>query len=154
MPPRTEAKADVVYDDEYITIWHYLKLGIIHHEVHKAMRGEPYRRAFLAGTEAMQKYRAVKWLSDDRRHCILPQEDQEWATSVWLPATRDAGWKYWGLVLSENAVTGLYLRRFAAEWSAAGVRTELFVEPDSAMAWLCGVQAGSAPVSQPRRARS
>jgi hypothetical protein len=154
MPPKPDTKTDVVHDDEYITIWYYPELAIIHHEVHKAMRGEPYRRAFLKGTEALQKHGTVKWLSDDRRHCILPQEDQEWATKVWLPATRNAGWKYWSIVLAENAVTGLYLRRFAAEWSAAGVTTELFVDVEPAMKWLCDVRSGSAPASQNRRVRA
>lgn len=138
----SEPKPEIVHEDECITIWYHSLTKIIHHQVHKALRGEAYRQAFVKGTEALRKYGAQKWLSDDRRHFILPQEDQEWANAIWFPATRDAGWKYWAIIMPDNAVTVLFLRRFAAQWSAAGVATEVFTSPDPALEWL--VNAGPA----------
>lgn len=132
----TSSEPDVIHEDAWITLWHHPLPNIVHHKVHQPVRGEVFRRALMKGTEALQRFHASKWLSDDRLHYILPQEDQEWANSVWFPATQQAGWKYWAIVKPELAVADLYMRRIAAEWCAAGVKTELFSQLEPAMKWL------------------
>jgi hypothetical protein len=82
-------------------------------------------------------------LSDDRQHFVLPQEDQEWSTAVWFPATQQAGWKYWAIVKPESAVADLYLRRLAASWSAAGVAAELFATAEAGFLWLKDIDQGT-----------
>jgi hypothetical protein len=143
----TERRADVVHDNEWITIWFHPESKVIHHKIHKAIRGEAFRQAFMKGTEALAARGATKWLSDDRLHYILPQEDQQWAGNEWFPSTRQAGWRYWAIAKPEKAVVDLYLRRFAAAWSASGVLTELFTTPEEGMAWLRGAD-DRAPLSR------
>jgi hypothetical protein len=140
----TGGRGEVVLDNEWITIWYHPEVKIVHHQVHKAMRGQAFRTAISKGTETLLKYGATKWLSDDRHHYVLPQEDQEWSTTVWFPATQQAGWKFWAIVKPERAVADLYLRRLAAGWSALGVVTELFTKPEPGFLWLKGVDQGSA----------
>jgi hypothetical protein len=132
----TGEPVEVVLDNEWITIWYHPEAKIVHHEIHKAIRGQAFRTAISKGTDTLLKYRATKWLSDDRLHFVLPQEDQEWSAAVWFPATQLAGWRYWAIVKPERAVADLYLRRLATGWSAAGVVTELFTMPETAFLWL------------------
>lgn len=146
----TGGPKDVVLDNEWITIWYHPGPKIVHHEVHKAIRGQAFRTAISTGTETLRKHGATKWLSDDRQHFVLPQEDQEWSTAVWFPATQQAGWKYWAIVKPESAVADLYLRRLAAGWSAAGVGTELFTSAETGFLWLKEIDQGIAPPSSVR----
>jgi hypothetical protein len=139
--------AEVVLDNQWITIWYHPVPKIVHHQVHKALRGQAFRSAINKGTETLQKYGATKWLSDDRHHYVLPREDQEWSTAVWFPATQQAGWKYWAIVKPERAVADLYLRRLAAGWSAAGVVTELFTKAEAGFLWLRDINSGTASPS-------
>jgi hypothetical protein len=130
------SQPDIIHDDAWITIWHHPLHNIVHHKVHQPLRGEVFRRALLKGSETLERHHSSKWLSDDRLHFVLPQADQEWASDVWFPAARQAGWKYWAIVKPELAVADLYMRRIAAGWSAAGVKTELFSTPEAGLAWL------------------
>jgi hypothetical protein len=143
----TGEPVEVVLDNEWITIWYHPVTKIVHHQVHKALRGQTFRTAIGTGTDTLRKHGATKWLSDDRQHYVLPREDQEWSTNVWFPATQQAGWKYWAIVKPERAVADLYLRRLAAGWSAAGVVTELFTKAEAGFLWLKGVDQGTAPAN-------
>jgi hypothetical protein len=135
--------SEVIHHSEWITVWYHPEGGVIHHQFHKAIRGDAFRAALLSGTEALVKHGANKWLSDDRFVFILPQEDQEWAQSEWFPKTLKAGWKYWAIAKPQKAVVDLYLRRLAADYSAAGVRTEIFTTPEAGMEWLQSQPGGT-----------
>jgi hypothetical protein len=132
----TGGPVEVVLDNEWITVWYHPVAKIVHHQIHKAIRGQAFRTAIMTGTETLRRYGARKWLSDDRQHFVLPQEDQEWSMTVWFPATQQAGWKSWAIVKPERAVADLYLRRLATSWSAAGVETELFTTAEAGFLWL------------------
>jgi len=127
---------EVIHHSEWITVWYHADVKVVHHRFHKAIRGEPFRSALTTGTAVLLKQRASKWLSDDRFVFILPQEDQEWAQTQWFPQTLKAGWKYWAIAKPEKAVVDLFLRRLAANYSAAGVQTELFTTPEAGLQWL------------------
>jgi hypothetical protein len=128
--------AEVIVHNEWVTLWYHPEVKVVHHKFHKAIRGEAFRFALLQGTALLQQRGAAKWLSDDRHVFVLPQEDQEWADAEWFPRTRKAGWRYWAIAKPEKAVADLYIRRLAANRSAAGVKTELFITAEEGMAWL------------------
>jgi hypothetical protein len=149
--PRSTTQPEVIRDNEWITVWYHPEIKVIHHRVHKAIRGEAFRSALLAGTATLMKHGAKKWLSDDRFVFLLPQEDEEWARNEWFPRTLKAGWRYWAIAKSEKAVVDLFLRRLAATYSAAGVQTELFSTPEAGMDWL--IEQGEGPVAAARGER-
>jgi len=64
---------------------YYPDKKIIHHEMHKYTHGQIFRDALMAGLEAMKKYRAQKWLSDDRNNPALDTADTDWNMAHWLP---------------------------------------------------------------------
>lgn len=140
--PKTAEHREVIHESEWITVWYHPDVKVVHHQFHKAIRGEAFRSALLAGTAVLLKHGAKKWLSDDRFVFILTQEDQEWAQREWFPRTSRAGWRYWAIAKPEKAVVDLFMRRMAAGYSAAGVETELFTTPEAAMAWLIGRGGG------------
>ncbi|HKO91258.1 MAG TPA: hypothetical protein VJU61_08910 [Polyangiaceae bacterium] len=128
--------AEVIHQSEWITVWYHPEVKVVHHRLHKAIRGEPFRSALLQGTAVLRQRGATKWLSDNRQVFILPQADQEWADAEWFPQALKAGWKYWAIVRPERAAADLFIRRLAATRSAAGVKTELFTTPEASMEWL------------------
>lgn len=126
----------VIADNEQITVWYYPDKKIIHHKMHKYTHHENFREALMAGAEAMEKYKACKWLSDDRNNPVLNPEDQEWGIKVWQPKVLKAGWKYWAIVTPERIVAKLRMQKLAEMYSNLGVTVQLFTDLDEAMKWL------------------
>jgi hypothetical protein len=133
--------SEILYQHDHITVWYHPEWQTVHHQVHHPARGEVFRRALSAGVACIRAQGATKWLSDDRLHFVLPSDDQQWATEEWFPAARAAGWKYWAIAKPEKAVADLFLRRVAAGYSAQGVTTELFEDPDAGLAWLKSIDS-------------
>lgn len=125
-----------IYDSEQVTVWYYPEKGIIHHQMHEHTYGVDFRKALMAGADAMKKYHAKKWLSDDRNNPLLRPDDQEWGTAVWQPAVFAAGWKYWAVVQPEYDLAKVRMAKLSERFSLQGVKVEFFGDPESAMAWL------------------
>ena len=125
-----------IHENEYITLWYYPETKIIHHQFHKYIYGDEFRKGLNAGVEAMKNYGATKWLSDDRNNMALPVEDVEWAKTDWFPRTLKAGWKFWALVQPEKAIGQLNMKQFTETYSKLGVTVNVFSNPDEAMKWL------------------
>ena len=133
---KSEIDRITVWDNEYVTVWCSPDKKIIHHEFHKFLYGQKFRDALNAGTEAMKKYGAQKWLSDDRQNSALREADLDWARSTWFPRTQRAGWKYWAVVLPENVLGQLNMEREVKHNAERGIITQMFNDPQEAMKWL------------------
>jgi len=127
---------EVVLDNEYITIWYYHQKKIVHHEFHKFTHGKTLQGALSEGAAILEKNRAQKWLSDDRKNTVIGKDDMEWTATVWRPRVIKAGWKYWALVLPEKVVGQMVMKRIIKEYADTGVTVEIFSDPDKAMKWL------------------
>ena len=125
-----------IYESDQVTVWYHPDEKIIHHQMHQYTHGEDFRKALMAGMEAMKQNSAQKWLSDDRNNPVLHPEDQHWATDVWQPLVITAGWKYWAIVQPLHSLAKLRMHNLAEEYAALGVTVELFSDPDKALAWL------------------
>src|SRR5882757_9151645 len=110
----TQASTITVIDNEFVSMWFYIDKGILHHEFHKYLWGDTFREALNKGVEVFQHHHASKWLSDDRKNAALSQADTEWAIENWFPRVLKAGWKYWALVLPENVIGQMNMKRFIA----------------------------------------
>lgn len=125
-----------VWDTDYVAVWYYPDKQIIHHKFHKFLYGQEFRNALSAGTEAMKKYGARKWLSDDRQNSALRKADLDWANTSWFPQTQKAGWKFWAVVLPENALGQLNMDVAIKLNAKRGIITQMFSNPQDAMTWL------------------
>jgi hypothetical protein len=125
-----------VHETEKVTVWCYPEKGIIHHQMHQYCYREPFRAALTAGVEAMREHRCDKWLSDDRVNGALAPDDEEWATKIWFPKARDAGWKFWAMVQPVQVVGQLNVTRFVKMYSELGITANMFSEPGPAFEWL------------------
>jgi len=130
-----------ILDTAQITLYFHTGPRIVHHQIHKYTFGADLRAVLDRGAELLEQHQACKWLSDDRNNGPLPAEDMEWNKAVWIPRVIQAGWKYWALVLPEKAVAQMNMKRFQAEFAAAGVSVQTFQDPEQALKWLEG-QAG------------
>jgi hypothetical protein len=127
---------EVVLDNEYITIWYYPQKKIVHHEFHKFTYGKTFQDALSEGAAILEKNRAQKWLSDDRKNTVIGKDDTKWTAAVWRPRVIKAGWRYWALVLPEKVVGQMVMKRIIKEYADTGVTVEIFSDPDKAMKWL------------------
>jgi hypothetical protein len=126
----------VVLENQYATVWYHPDGKIVHHQFHKFIYGEAFRSVLNSGAEIFEKYGAQKWLSDDRNNSALPADDAKWATEVWNPRVRAAGWKYWAIVMPEKVVGQMNMQRFIQISLEMGVIVRVFSTPDEALAWL------------------
>jgi hypothetical protein len=125
-----------ILDNEFATVRCLPEKKIVHFEIHKFTCGDELRKALLAGTETLMKFGAHKWLSDDRAQSAIPQEDLGWCDSVWFPKTLQAGWKVWALVLPENIMGQMNLKRVLKTYAERGITAQFFSDPYAAMQWL------------------
>lgn len=126
----------IVVDNEYITLRCLPDKKIIHHTIHQPFGGQPFRDALNAGTEALKKYGACKWLSDDRKMGLLPPEDVQWGDEDWNQRTIAAGWKYWALVVPQEVVAAGSLMPTIENLYKLGLRVMVFSDLDEAFGWL------------------
>lgn len=125
-----------VFAHEKMSVWCYPTRKLIHHEMHKPTAGDVFRSALLAGLEAMRKYQADRWLSDDRQHTALAPEDEDWAQEVWFPQAKEAGWRHWAVMQPQSAVGSLSSARFRKWYAERGVNAQLFTDIEEAHRWL------------------
>jgi hypothetical protein len=127
---------EVVLDNENITVWYYPQKKIIHHEFHKFTQGRTFQEALSKGAATLEKNKAKKWLSDDRKNSVLTLDDTKWTASFWRPRVIKAGWKYWAIVLPEKAVGQMVMQRIIKEYADTGVTVKIFSDSVKAMTWL------------------
>jgi hypothetical protein len=132
----TQQKFETIADKSAASMWYYPATKIVHHEIHGFFAGKEFRDFLLAGTEAIRKHHATKWLSDDRKSPVLSQEDTEWGKDNWFVPTLKAGWKHWAIVKPEKAVGKMVMDRLVADYAAAGINAKFFTDPDEAYRWL------------------
>jgi len=127
-----------VYDSPYITVEYWPKKGIIYHTIHQPMSSQLaiFKAALNAGTDALQKYKVHKWLSDDRKNDTLTQEGNEWSFNEWQPRTVQAGWKYWAMVVPEDLAAAGTLMPVIDILFERGLRMNVFTTLELATAWL------------------
>lgn len=132
---------EVVFESEHMSVWWHPEQRLIYHQMHKYCLGEAFRAGMTAGTQAMQRHRAISWLSDDRLNGPLPDDDEQWAGAHWFHQTKAAGWKYWAMVLPERAVGKLNVKRFIEVSRKRGIEAQSFVTPAPALEWLSARRA-------------
>ncbi|MBI5958167.1 MAG: hypothetical protein HY866_05510 [Chloroflexi bacterium] len=126
----------VLFSSEYMTLEYLQDKKIIHHTIHKPVGGQPLRDVLNTGTEALGKYGACKWLSDDRKNGPLSEEDREWGFNDWNRRTIEKGWKYWALVVPQELVdAGTMIPTMEALFTL-GLRMMVFTSVEEGMAWL------------------
>lgn len=125
-----------ILDNETITIFYHTDKKIVHHEMHRYIHDEEFRKALTTGLDAMKKYGAVKWLSDDRKNPVLKPSDLDWSRNEWVPQVLNTGWKYWAIVLPEDFIGKVRMEKTGKELSEKGLTVNYFHDPDEAMRWL------------------
>jgi hypothetical protein len=126
----------VLIDNATVSLRYHPMKRIVHHEFKQFVRSEPFREVLEKGLEAFQTYGACKWLSDDRRNTAITPADAEWATRNWAPRVMAAGWKYWAVVMPENVIGQMNMKRWIQTYAEQGVTARAFTDPDEAMEWL------------------
>ncbi|HEX7840550.1 MAG TPA: hypothetical protein VF469_23890 [Kofleriaceae bacterium] len=125
-----------ILENDVISLWFYPGRQMIHHQMKTYCYADRFREALNKGVEAMERYRATRWLSDDRANGALPVEDTDWAEQVWLPKAKAAGWRHWSIVQPERVIGQINLARIAKKYAQLGINTRMFSDPDEAFKWL------------------
>lgn len=125
-----------VLDNEFASIVYHEEKKIVHHTFHKEISGEEFRNVLNRGVDVMKKNNANKWLSDDRKNSVLPDDDTAWAMSNWFPRAKEAGWQYWALVVPPDIKARLNLLGFVITYGKDGLKIQLFTDLAEAREWL------------------
>ncbi|MBZ0276982.1 MAG: hypothetical protein K8I60_12600 [Anaerolineae bacterium] len=125
-----------IVDNPYITVKYLDDQKIVFHTIHKPVGGQVFRSALNAGTEALKRYGASKWLSDDRLNGPVSDEDREWSFQNWNLPTIQAGWKYWALVVPTELIAADSLAPVIEKLYEYGLRMMTFSTVEAALEWL------------------
>jgi hypothetical protein len=128
----------ILYSTDYITVEYRPDGRLIYHTIHKPIGGqvEMLKEALNAGSDALEKYKVTKWLSDDRKNDPLPSEMLAWGTQNWSPRTIASGWKYWANVVPVDLAAAGALIPVIDDLFARGLRMQVFTTTEAALAWL------------------
>ncbi|NUQ79088.1 MAG: hypothetical protein HUU21_36665, partial [Polyangiaceae bacterium] len=125
-------------DGDRTALFYYPAKKIIHSEIRAFILGDEFRGLLEKGFDAVVKFGAHKWLSDDRGYYSLSEEDGHWADTDWSPRMIAAGWKSWAVVMPTKVIGQMHLRRWIKKYADRGVTVHPFSTPDEAYAWLDG----------------
>ena len=126
--------------NECLEMFYYEETKIIHHIYTDKIGGECLREQLNLGVDLMQRYGAVKWLSDNSAIDGHAEADLKWTEEDWLPRAVAAGWKYWALVVPENLHARMDMWQVTRMFHDHGVHQNVFTDPDEAMAWLINAE--------------
>jgi hypothetical protein len=126
----------LVHDNDLITVWVYPDRKMLHHHMKSFCYGEALKEALIKGAEALEHYRATKWLSDNRANGAMVPEDAEWTNKVWFPRTRAAGWKHWSIVQPQKILGQMNIARVVKLYAEQGLNARMFDDPAEAETWL------------------
>jgi len=129
----------LLVDNSLISVWIYPERELIHHQMKAFCFGPEFRDALTRGVEAMERHRAIKWLSDDRANDALSPDDSKWGTDVWFPRAKAAGWRHWALVQPKRILGQVNMARFVKMYAELGINARMFTDPDAALTWLDGL---------------
>ena len=122
---------------DYMELWYHPGSKIVHHKMKKILPNGGHKELLSTGADYMEKYGAIKWLSDDRDMIVVKEEDYKWADEEWWPRVLKAGFKYWAIVKPTNSVFGnMQMKRFVREYRDRGVIVEMFNSVEAALEWL------------------
>src|SRR6478735_2341063 len=125
-----------ILSNEHISLWYYPGLKIVHHQMMQPPTSQEFRELLIKGTETMERFKAIKWMSDDRGNGLLRPDDEAWAQAEWLPRVLKAGFKFWAIVLPEAAIGKLNMQRLAAFHATHGIVSRVEATPAPAFTWL------------------
>jgi hypothetical protein len=125
-----------IVDNDVISLWVYPDRQMIHHQMKTYCYGDKFREALTRGTDAMNQYKATKWLSDDRGNGALLPEDTDWAEKVWFPRTKAIGWQHWSVVKPEKVIGQINLSRFVKKFAQLGINARIFSDLGEAFTWI------------------
>ena len=125
-----------IVDNALISVWVYPQRRIVHHRMKMFCYGDDLRHAFSKGAEALEQYKATKWLSDDRVNGALVPDDQAWLHENWLPRVMAAGWTHWAIVQPAKIIGQSYIQRVMKVILPESITARMFSDPDEALLWL------------------
>ena len=126
----------LILENEHVTLWYYPGLKIVHHQMVEPPTSEEFKELLIKGTETLERFGAIKWLSDDLGNNLLKPQDEEWAQREWLPRVLRAGFKFWAIVLPNAAIGKLNMQRLATLHTQFGIVSRVETMPSPAFEWL------------------
>jgi hypothetical protein len=131
-----EERAQIILETPAVSLRYYPVSKIVHHEFKQFARGDDFRGVLENGLLCFRKHGAFKWLSDDRGNSAVTPADADWALNDWAPRVIAAGWKFWAVVMPENVIGQMNMKRWVQTYLDKGIHTQVFASPVEALRWL------------------
>lgn len=124
-------------DNEFYTAWYVPDYSMIRHVWHQHCKGETWRNIMTLAADAFVGHNCFKWLADDRKFLgAMTPEDWAWAEVNFAKRCREAGWKYFAMVLPDSGMAKVSIRAVCNAFSANGIETEAFTDYVKAYVWI------------------
>ncbi len=131
----------LIFDNQYVSIWHYSYLKMVHHRFKSHPGEEELKKILSIGSELFRKENCNRWLSDDTHLRSVSKGMKEWALKNWFPPLLESSWKHWAIVLPENYMGKYELTKaIVTSKQQLPLIIELFKDEESALEWLSSVK--------------
>jgi hypothetical protein len=134
--------AIILVNNPYITLEYRPDEKLIYHTIHQPIGPDQARMlidTLNVGTDALKKYGASKWLSDDRLNGPLPDELIQWGFADWNARTIAAGWKYWANIVPQQLIAAGTLMPVIEDLHKFGLHMRVFTNVEEGLKWLASV---------------
>ncbi len=125
-----------VVQNDYITILCDTDHKVIQHTIHKPIDTKTLITSLDAGIQAMAKYGATKWLSDDRLNGELSNDDKDWIFNQFPTRAMNAGWKFWAIIVPHEVAGRASMVDMVFDYTQRGILTRTFTNPADGKKWL------------------
>ena len=127
---------EIILENEWGVVRYEPEHKYIYHTFFKDVNGKDVQHILNVGLETLEKYGAIKWLSDDRKNGPIWQEDIDFSLNDWGPRAAAAGWKYWALVVPDEVIGRASMIDVVDAYFQLGVRVQTFTDLETAKKWL------------------
>lgn len=126
---------ETLVDGPAASLWYYPESKIVHQKVRRFAPGVELRTILEESLKTFVRYRATKWLLDDRDSGPLTLGDADWVKD-WTPRMMDAGWKFWAVVVPKKVSGQMSMRSCVETWAKDTLVVQTFRSAEPALDWL------------------
>lgn len=132
-----EIVSEVVFDQNFLTIYHKPEVKQIHLKWKGFANSQQYRESMNTALRIVGEKGVENWLGDLKQMQIILPQDEDWTIESWFPALAATGLKKLAIVTSMDFLNNAAVKRMVtAAQPSVRFETRYFIDVADATRWL------------------
>lgn len=124
------------HSDDNLDMFYDAETRIMFFQWKRRTLGDPYRNAFLKGSEYGVEHPTKYFMSDITHQGIVGPEDRQWFEEIAIPKAVNAGVIKVGIIFDGNVFKQYYINNIMLRFKKMTVPMKFFRRKESAIEWL------------------